>query len=99
MNIYIKNFTKTDLRKGILTLSPKKMEALWKYRGEKIWIDDGNNDNKPYTLNNDKDYNLRFSGLKSWYEDRKIKPEMKIKILFDEKELYQNLHVIHIEYV
>ena len=100
MTNYIKKITKTDLKKGILTLSHSKLELLRKYRGEEIWLEIGNDyDSKPYMLNDDNDNNLRFSGLKKWYEDRNIKIGTKIRILFDEKELYQNLHVIHLELV
>jgi hypothetical protein len=100
MTNYIKQFVSTDIRRNILTISSVKLSSLSNFRGQLIWIDDGNSDNKPYKLNNDKDHNMRFTGLTKWYADRKeIKVGTKIKILFDETELHNNLHIIHIEYV
>ena len=98
--IYEKEITKTDIERGLLVISPIELSSLSKYKGEEMWIKDGNIDFSPYLLYNDKDKNnLRFGGLKEWYHARKIRSGTKINIFFNENEIENNLHVIHIEYI
>ena len=95
----LKKIKKTDLEYGLLILSAKELEPLLKYKGKKVWIKD-NLGCQSFSISNDTNENsLRISGLTEWYKNRNLSYGTEICIRFDEEELFENLHIIHIEYI
>ncbi|MDR0367841.1 MAG: PDDEXK nuclease domain-containing protein [Bacteroidales bacterium] len=95
----LKIITTTDLKHGLLTLSPKKFEDLCKYKGHRIWIKD-NLGCESFLLGNDSSEDtLRFCGLKKWYSGRNIEVDTKLNIVFNENELLEGQAVLQIQYV
>ena len=93
----LKEIKHIDIEKGMMYLT-KPFTPLCKLKGKEVWINDGL-DCKAFRISNDASkYNLRFCGLKNWYKERNIQSGTKINIIFDESEIFENLHIIHIEY-
>jgi len=96
--VELKVITKTDLEKGILVLSPKKFAPLCKLKGHQVWIKDDLG-YELFSISNDTDEkNLRFTGLKSWYQDRNTKVHSHVIITYNDGELYEKNPVIYIGY-
>ena len=94
----LKVITATDLDRGILVLSPKRFTPLCKLKGQQVWIKD-NFGQELFTISNDTDEkNLRFTGVKSWYQSRNIKVYSQIIITYNDGELLEKSPVIYVDY-